>query len=441
MHRAHLVPALAAILIAGSAAAAPPPPAISPDAALQARVDKVLARTPLIDGHNDLPWEIRERWGRVDRIDLTRDTRRQVGPVKADGVPLMTDIARLRAGHVGGQFWSVWVPSDTAGPKAVEMTLEQIDLVKAMCGRWSADLEMAYTAEAVERIHRSGKIACLIGVEGGHQIDASLGVLRQMYAAGARYMTLTHFRNTPWADSATDAPNRNGLSPFGRAVVHEMNRMGMLVDLSHVSAATMRDALKVSQAPIIFSHSGAMALDATPRNVPDDVLQAVAKNGGLVMVNFYTAYVSETARQYGAAESGEEKRLQTLNPGDPKAVDAGLKAWRDAHPAPHATLAQVADHIDYVRKLAGVDHVGLGSDFDGIPAAPDGLDGVDRYPALLVELARRGWRNEDLGKLAGGNVLRVMREAEAVAKRLQASEGPNLASEAELDGEPRRGAD
>lgn len=417
----------------------------------RARVAAVLKRVPLIDGHNDLPWEIRIRYqAKLDRIDLSRDTAHLplphissslIDPGKNGAppvVPLMTDIPRLRRGMVGGQFWSVWVPVEVTGAQAVEMTLEQVDLVKDIAQKYPADFEMAYSAADVERSHARGRIACLIGIEGGHQIDNSLAVLRQMYAAGARYMTLTHFKNTSWADSATDAPAHYGLTAFGKELVREMNRLGMLVDLSHVSAKTMRDALVVSRAPVIFSHSGAFAIDSTPRNVPDDVLRALATNGGVIMVNFYSGYVNDEVRQWNAALAGETTRLGAYNPGDPEAVNQGITRWREAHPKPHATLAQVADHIEYISKLAGVDHVGLGSDFDGIEEAPDALDGVDKYPALLVELARRGWSDESLGKLAGNNVLRVMRKVEIVATELSRTP-PSQAVISELDGSGANG--
>lgn len=411
----------------------------------RARVAAVLKKVPLIDGHNDLPWEIRIRYqSQLDRIDLSQDTANLPLPHISDSiidpgkngaqpvVALMTDIPRLRRGMVGGQFWSVWVPVEVTGAQAVEMTLEQIDLVKAIAKKYPTDFEMAYSAADVERSHARGRIACLIGIEGGHQIDNSLAVLRQMYAAGARYMTLTHFKNTAWGDSATDAPAHDGLTAFGKELVREMNRLGMLVDLSHVSAKSMRDALGVARAPVIFSHSSAFAIDSTPRNVPDDVLRALATNGGVIMVNFYSAYVNDEVRQWNAALAGETTRLGAYNPGDPEAVNQGIARWREAHPKPHATLAQVADHIEYISKVAGVDHVGLGSDFDGIEEAPDGLDGVDKYPALLVELARRGWSDENLGKLAGNNVLRVMRRVESVATELGGAP-PSQAVISELD--------
>jgi len=414
--RRALAPLLcAALLWCGAAGAA--------DAQYPARVAEVLAATPLLDGHNDLPWEIRARFhGDLDAIDLKADTAGL--PAPPDGAPLMTDIPRLRAGRVGGQFWSVWIPVETKGAAAVQMTLEQIDLVKRICGSYAGDLAMAYTAAGVREVHRNGGIACLIGIEGGHQINDSLPVLRQMYAAGARYMTLTHTSNTDWADSATDAPVHHGLTPFGVEVVREMNRLGMLVDLSHVSPDTMRAALAASEAPVIFSHSSARALVDHPRNVPDDVLRMVAANGGVVMANFAPGYVSDARRRWEADEAAERIRFNAppyagLYIGQPERAKAALDAWRARHPRPAATLAQVADHIEHLRAVAGVDHVGLGSDFDGIEDAPTGLEGVDKYPALLVELMRRGWSDADVAKLAGDNVLRAFAQAEQVAMRLR----------------------
>lgn len=397
-----------------------------------ARVDRVLAATPLIDGHNDLPWEIRVRFkSDLTAFDLNEDTAHL--PFPADGAPLMTDIPRLRAGDVGGQFWSVWIPVDIKGAEAVKVTLEQIDLVKRMCTRYAADFAMAYTAADVRHIHADHKIACLIGIEGGHQIDDSLPVLRQMYAAGARYMTLTHTSNTDWADSATDEPVHHGLTPFGMDVVREMNRLGMLVDLSHVSPETMRAALEVSVAPVMFSHSSARAVVDHPRNVPDDILALVARNGGVVMANFAPGYVSDERRRWDADEAAERTRFNSppyvgLYIGQPERAQAALAEWRRQHPRPDATLAQVADHIEHIRAIAGIDHVGLGSDFDGIDDTPVGLDGVNRYPALLEELMRRGWTDADIAKLAGGNVLRVMAEVEQVAVRLRNPPPPKSAA-------------
>lgn len=423
-----------ALLVAGSALAAPS----AGDPALAARVAKVLSATPLIDGHNDLPWELRERFSsKLGRVDLAKDTS---ALAYADGPALMTDIPRLRAGQVGGEFWSVWIPASTKGPEAVQMTLEQIDLVRRMAAKYPAVFEMAYTADDIVRIHKAGRIACLIGIEGGHQINASLAVLRQMYALGARYMTLTHTENTPWADSATENPEHHGLTPFGKAVVGEMNRLGMLVDLSHVSAETMRAALSVAKAPVIFSHSGARAIVDHPRDVPDDVLRLVAANHGVVMANFYPGYVSEARARWDADKAAEEARFNAppyagLYIGQPERAKAALAAWVATHPKPVVTVADVADHIDHIRRIAGVDAVGLGSDFDGVPDTPTGLDGVDKFPSVLIELARRGWSDEDLAKVAGGNIVRVMREAEAIARRLQASEEPSDLTLSELDGQ------
>jgi membrane dipeptidase len=399
------------------------------DAQIAARVAKVLKATPLIDGHNDFPEQVRGRWaGKIGGFDMRTNL---------PGV--MTDIPRLRAGMVGGQFWSVFIPGSVTGPAAVQMTIEQIDIVKKLAARYPADLGMAYSADDIVRLHKEGRIASLIGVEGGHQIDDSLPVLRAYYDLGARYMTLSHATNNHFADSATDNPAHGGLTPFGKAVVAEMNRLGMLVDLSHVSADVMRQALAISQAPVIYSHSGARAVNDHPRNVPDDVLAMVAKNRGVVMANFATTYVSDARKRWDADRSAEIARFNTppfggLYIGQPERAKAALAAWDAAHPKPPVTIAMVADHIEHIRKVCGVDCVGLGSDFDGIPDAPTGLEDVSKYPALLAELARRGWSDEDLGKLAGGNILRVLHEAEGVAKRLQATAPIPEATLADLDG-------
>jgi membrane dipeptidase len=389
----------------------------------QHRVEQILLQTPLIDGHNDLPWEIRDRYkSDLAAIDLASDTHHL--PVAVGQAAMMTDIPRLHLGHVGAQFWSVWIPVETQGFQAVQMTLEQIDLVKRMSARYPADFAMAYTAADIRRIHKNHKVASLIGIEGGHQINNSLAVLRQMYDVGARYMTLTHSTNTPWADSATDAPAHHGLTPFGVAVVKEMNHLGMLVDLSHVSADTMQAALTASQAPVIFSHSSARALDDHPRNVSDDILRALAANGGVVMVNFAPPYVSAARNHWQADRAAEQTRFNSppfggLYIGQPDRAKAALAEWDAQHPQPVTTLAQVADHVEHIRQVAGVDHVGLGSDFDGIPDAPVGLEGVDRYPALLQELMRRGWSDADIAKLAGENLLRAMAAAEQVSLKLR----------------------
>lgn len=395
------------------------------DGAYHARVVRVLKATPLIDGHNDLPWEIRDRYkSDLAAIDLSADTSKL--SLRPRDAALMTDIPRLRAGMVGGQFWSVWIPVEVKGAEAVQTTLEQIDLVKRLAARYPANLEMAYTAADVRRIHKSGRIASMIGIEGGHQINDSMAALRQMYELGARYMTLTHVTNTDWADAATDNPVHHGLTPFGQEIVREMNRLGMLVDLSHVSPDTMRAALEVSEAPVIFSHSSARALVDHPRNVPDEILTLVAKNGGVVMANFAPIYVSAERNRWQADRAAEQARFSSppyggLYIGQPERAAAALAAWESEHPRPVATLEQVADHIEHIRSVAGVDHVGIGSDFDGIPDAPRGLESVDRYPALLEELMRRGWSDADIAKLAGENVLRVMASAEQVATRLRAS--------------------
>ena len=404
-----------------STPAAPSPPTA------RARLERILARTPLIDGHNDLAWELRSRFAdKAASIDLQHGAG-----------ALMTDIPRLRKGRVGGQFWSVWIPPEVQGPAAIQETIEQIDLVKTLVGRYPADLQMAYSAADVERIHAGGRIASLIGIEGGHQINNSLPALRQMYALGARYMTLTHTRNIDWADSATDTPRRHGLTPFGRDVVREMNRLGMLVDLAHVSEETMKDALRTTRSPVIFSHSSARALVDNARDVSDDVLRLVAANGGVVMVNFYPGFVSDARFRWSAARAAEQARLNAptfgIDLGQPDKASAALAAWETAHPEPAVGIGDVADHIDHIRAVAGVDHVGLGSDFDGIPEAPSGLDGVDKFPDLLLELMRRGWTDADIAKVAGGNILRVMTEAEQVAARLQATEGPSTATIEQTD--------
>ena len=397
------------------------------DARLLTRVERVLAKTPLIDGHNDLPWEIRDRGGKVD-LSINNRTL----PASTEHSLLMTDIPRFRQGHVGAQFWSVWIPATTTGPEAVKTTLEQIDVVRTMVEKYPRDLEMAYSAADIVRIHKAGRIASLIGIEGGHQIDNSLPVLRQMFVLGVRYMTLTHSRNTDWADAATEDPKHDGLTRFGRVVVGEMNRLGMLVDLSHVSEKTMKDALETTKSPVIFSHSDARALNDHPRNVSDDVLKLLAKNRGVLMVNFYPGYVASERAHWDADRAAETSRynsppLTGLYIGQPERAAAALAEWDRQHPKPVVTIAMVADHIEHIREVAGTDNVGLGSDFDGIPDTPDGLDGVDKYPALLVELARRGWSDSDLAKVAGGNMLRVMREAQAVSKRLQAERPPSQA--------------
>jgi len=403
-------------------------PAMAQD--YSARIARILKETPLIDGHNDWAESLREGDGRW-ALDLRQG-------LDARPEPYNTDIARLRKGMVGGQFWSVYVSADLPGPVQVEQTLDQIDLVNDIVRRYPETFALARTAADVRRIHASGRIASMIGVEGGGQIDDDLSVLRAYHALGAGYLTLSHVKTIEWVDSATDTPRHGGLTPFGEAVVHELNRLGMLVDLAHVSEGTMRDALRVSKAPVIFSHSSARALDDHPRNVSDDVLRLVAANGGVVMVNFARVYTSDAYRHWAADRDGEIARLGTppyggLYIGQPGKAAAALAEWDRTHPAPPVTLAQVADHIAHIAKIAGVDHVGIGSDFDGVGnALPKGLEGVDTYPALLAELMRRGWSDADIAKVAGGNVLRVMASAERVAAAM-AGEAPGTATEATLD--------
>jgi len=398
-------------------------------ASYETRVANVLAKTPLIDGHNDWAETLTDKAGDARwTMDLTR-----LDPAKYN-----TDIARLRAGHVGGQFWSVYVDASLPGPEQVKATLDQIGLMKSIFQRYPNVFAPAVTAADVRRIHASGRIASMLGVEGGGQIDGSFSVLRAYRALGASYLTLTHVKTIEWADSATDNPQHDGLTKFGEAVVHELNRLGMLVDLSHVSEDTMIDALRVSKAPVIFSHSSARALDDHPRDVSDKVLKLLAQNGGVIMVNYAPSYVSEARRQWEAARNGEKASYNAppyggLYIGQPDRAKAALAEWDKAHPRPAVTLAMVADHIDHVVKVAGIDHVGIGSDFDGVESLPDGLDSVATYPALLAELMRRGWSDEMIAKLAGGNVLRVMEGAERVAASM-AKEPPATATIKMLDG-------
>jgi membrane dipeptidase len=415
------LPLALAFVFLGAAAAQ------TPDPALVARARKLLDEVPLVDGHNDVPWELRQRVkNHLAQLDLRSDT-------SALEKPMHTDVARLRKGGVGAQFWSVYIPADLAGPESVRTVMEQIDVVHRLAELYPDTFEIATSTRDIERIHKAGRIASLIGMEGGHSIDNSLGVLRQLYNAGARYMTITHSKNVDWADSATDAPKHEGLTKFGEEVIREMNRLGMLIDLSHVSPDTMKDAMAVSEAPVIFSHSSARALDAHPRNVPDDVLRLLPQDGGVVMVTFVPSFISEPVRTWSSLEDAEEARLKALLPEDPKRVEADLETWRKEHPVPRATLAQVADHIEHVRRVAGIDHVGIGSDFDGITSVPEGLEGVDDYPVLLAELLRRGWTDEDVKKLAGRNVLRVFREAEKVSERLRKERPASDALIEELD--------
>jgi membrane dipeptidase len=372
----------------------------------RAQAIQILRTVPLVDGHNDIPDAIRGRGG-VDSVDFS-----------ATQLGLMTDIPKLRAGSVGAQFWAAYVPVTTMheGEHPAVYALEQIDLVHRLCARYPRDLAMAYTAADVERNFKAGKISCLIGIEGGHAIESSLGALRMFYALGTRYMTLTHWETTDWADAATDSAKHGGLTPFGEQVVLEMNRLGMLVDLSHVSDGTMMDALRVSKAPVMFSHSSARSLSNHVRNVPDSILKLVTANGGIVMVNFNPGFVSETVRLYEDSIATRTKTLRAAGV-DSAALADSAKGW-DKN-APRATLQQVADHIEHIRDVSGIDHVGLGSDFDGITSVPTGLENVSKFPDLIAELLRRGWKVEDVKKLVGLNALRVMRNAEAVAQRMK----------------------
>lgn len=375
------------------------------DDAYLARAYELHKLYPLIDGHNDLPWAHRNR----ARYDLDAlDIR-----VHAEG--LQTDIPRLRQGGVGAQFWSVYVPVSIQGPDAIKATIEQIDFVYKLSERYPDTFELALTADDVERVFRGGKIASLIGMEGGHSIDNSLETLRMFYRMGARYMTLTHNSNTPWADSATDTPLNNGLSDFGEKVVHEMNRLGMLVDLSHVSPATMKHALRVSKAPVIFSHSGARGVCDHVRNVPDDVLPLVKQNGGVIMVVILESFVSNKARDHRALRTAKQEEFRAR---DPENAARLLAEWDRDNPRPRATLSEVADHIDHIKRMIGVDHIGIGGDYDG-GGGVLGLEDVSTYPRLTAELLRRGYTDEEIGKILGLNVLRVMREAERVARELQ----------------------
>ena len=370
---------------------------------------EVLAKSPIIDGHNDTPHQIADLFARdFSKFDLTA--------LPADAfAKTHTDIKNARAGYLGGQYWSVYVDAALPKHEAVTRTIQQIDVVRQMMARYPETFTYAATAAEVEAAMKKGKIASLIGMEGGHSIGSSLEILRQTYALGARYMTLTHSLTTDWADSATDAPKHDGLSPFGFEVLAEMNRLGMIADISHVSEATMHDVLDKSTAPILFTHSNARAITPHPRNVPDSVLKRLPQNGGVVMVTFVPGFTSAARRQWEYERSAVAGRAKTEFSGNPVGEKAAVDAWIAANPQPKATLAQVADHIDHIRKVAGIDHIGIGGDFGGVDELPIGLENVSTYPALFAELVRRGYAKADLAKIAQGNVLRVMRGVEKAA--------------------------
>jgi membrane dipeptidase len=395
------------------------------DPAVLERARALLAEHPVMDGHNDLPWALRDQVGYdLDRLDIAGD----------QAAHLHTDLARLRAGGVGAQFWSVYVPSEYQGDKAVSATLEQMDCVRALAERYPDHLRLALTADDVEEARAQGRIASLMGAEGGHSIACSLATLRALHALGVRYMTLTHNDNVPWADSATDKPVANGLTRFGEEVVREMNRLGMLVDLSHVSADTMRDALRITRAPVIFSHSSSRAVCDHPRNIPDDVLAKLPANGGVAMVTFVPKFVLPEAIEWteGADANMSAKGLHPLDT-SPAATEV-QRAYEAANPRPVATAATVADHLDHMREVAGVDHIGIGGDFDGTPFTPADLEDVSGYPNLIAELLVRGWSEADLAKLTWGNAVRALRDAETVARELRRIEKASIATIEQLDG-------
>jgi membrane dipeptidase len=415
-----------ALLLLSRLALMPDPAAAqtpAPDAAL-AHARALLRATPVIDGHNDLPWEIRRAPGHP--LDVAAyDLRRRA--------PKHTDLERLATGQVGAQFWSIYVDGEMKDSGYARVQLEQFDIARRMIARYPDRLALALTADDIERARKRGRLASLLGMEGGHVIENSLGALRSYYALGARYMTLTHNVTLDWADAALDSARHNGLTPFGREVVREMNRLGMLVDLSHVSPAVMSAALDLSQAPVIFSHSAARALVDHPRNVPDSILARLGANGGVVMVTFVPQFVSLECKAWDDALQAEVAAAKRDLP-DTGDARRRVEAWQAAHPPPSSTLAQVADHIDHVRRVAGVDQVGIGSDFDGVDYVPVGLEDVSTFPALFAELIRRGWSDDDLKKLAGKNVLRALRGAERTAARLQREHEPSTATIEQLDG-------
>jgi len=390
-----------------------------------ARARRVLSTTPLVDGHNDLPWAIREATTAphdVEAYDLRKKT------------PGHTDLDRLKKGMVGAQFWSIYIPGEIKDSGYARVQLEQFDIARRVIAKYPERLQWALTSGAIRSTFKAGKIGSLLGLEGGHAIENSLGALRVYYDLGARYMTLTHNVTLDWADAALDSAKHGGLTNFGREVVHEMNRLGMLVDLSHVSPGTMSDALDVTEAPVIFSHSGSRALVDHPRNVPDSILARLPKNGGVVMVPFVTSFVSKEVKEWADAQTAATSEARARLGTDTAAVRRAVDDWTTAHPQPKATLGQVADVIEHVRKVAGVDHVGIGSDFDGITDLVVGLEDVSKFPDLFAELSRRGWADADLRKLAGENLLRVLKQAETVSARLKKDRPPSTKTIQQLDG-------
>ncbi len=375
-----------------------------------AHVRALLKTTPLVDSHNDLPWAMREFANApldVDAYDLNKPTKG------------MTDIARLRKGMVGGQFWSVYVPGEVRDSGYARIQLEQIDIARRVIARYPKDLQWSLTAADVRSAQRVGKIGSLLGMEGGHAIENSLGALRAYYDLGARYMTLTHNVTLDWADAANDVPRHNGLTPFGKEVVREMNRLGMLVDLSHVSPAVMSNALDVTESPVIFSHSAARGLTDVPRNVPDSILARLPKNGGVVMMTFVPGFTSQQVANFDKRVTAIRDSITKAYPNDNDAQFKAVAAWREKNPTPRATIADVADHMDHIKRIAGAAHIGMGGDYDGITETVMGLEDVSKYPDLLAELVKRGWTDRELRGLAGENILRVLSRAEVVSARLR----------------------